>query len=252
MFLLLEKLNKAVTSAFIQIAIMDLKYSLTPKCATKIFIWLILVELFFCTIYFADFILNEPIWRIHELFNLDEEANIPAWFSTIQLFMIGLIAILTAQSQHYKSPPSKRGLTFFGLGFIYLSLDEGAVIHEKLTYEFHNHPWVPYFDGTHGIWIVVYGCIGIVVLLLLARDLWAICKTLRREALIFIVGMIIFLAGAGGSETITYFYIDKTNPMVYTCEVILEEFLEMLGASTLFYSVLLACIKKTEPQAPRS
>ena len=225
---------------------MDLKYSFTFRRAIRIFIWLIIIELAFCAIYYTDFLCNEPNWRIHRLFDLDSEANIPSWFSTIQLFMIGLIAMLTAQSQHYKSPPSKQGLTFFGLGFMYLSLDEGASIHEKLTYVFHNNPWVPYFDGVHGIWIVVYGSIGIVVLLALHRDLWSICKTLRREALIFIVGMVIYLAGAGGAETITYFYIDKTNPSVYAAEVILEEFLEMFGSSILFYSVLLACIKKTE------
>jgi hypothetical protein len=229
---------------------MELKYPFTFKHATKIFIGLIIVELFFCAVYFTDFLLNEPNWRIHEWFNLDEEANIPSWFSTIQLFMIGLIAIATAQSEHYRRPPSKWGLTLFGLGFIYLSLDEGAALHEKFTYEFHNHPWVPYFDGVHGIWIVIYMGVAIVTLSILGRDLWAIFKTLRREALIFTVGMIIFLAGAGGSETITYFFIDKTNPMVYAIEVVLEEFLEMFGASILFYSVLLACIKKTEPQSP--
>ena len=64
------------------------------------------------------------------------------------------------------------------------------------------------------------------------------------------IGMIIFLAGTGGSETITYFYIDKTNPWIYAMEVVLEEFLEMLGASILFYSVMLACIKKTEAPTP--
>jgi hypothetical protein len=231
---------------------MDLKYSFTAKHATRVFIWLIVIELAFCAIYYTDFLLNEPNWRIHKLFDLDLEANIPTWFSSIQLFMIGLISALTAQSQHYKTPPSKWGLTFFGLGFMYLSMDEASSIHEKLTYEFHNNPLVPYFDGVHGIWIVVYGSIGIVVLLLLCRDLWAICKTLRREALIFIVGMIIYLAGAGGAETITYFYLDKTIPWVYAVEVTLEEFLEMFGASTLFYSVLLACIKKTELPSSRA
>jgi hypothetical protein len=62
------------------------------------------------------------------------------------------------------------------------------------------------------------------------------------------IGMVLYLAGTGGSETITYFYIDKTNPLVYAVEVIIEEFLEMLGASILFYSVLLVSIKKTGPQ----
>jgi len=194
----------------------------------------------------GDFLLGEPFWRIHELFDLDSETSIPTWFSIIQLFMIGLIALLVAFSQTATPPPSKWGLTLFGLGFIYLSMDEGSVIHEKLTYEFYNNPLVPYFHGTHGIWIVVYGCIGIIVLLILHRDIFAVCKHFRKEALIFIGGMIIFLAGTAGSETITYFYVDKTNPFVYTVEVILEEFLEMVGASVLLYSVMLLAIKKLE------
>lgn len=227
---------------------MELKYSLTPKHAAQILIWLIIIELVFCLVYFIDFLSVEPNWRIHEWFNLDEEANIPTWFSIIQLFMVGLIAIATAQSEHYRRPPSKWGLTLFGFGFIYLSLDEGAVFHEKFTYEFHNHPWVPYFDGVHGIWITIYMGVAIVVLLILGRDLWAICRTLPRESLIFSLGMVLFLAGTGGSETITYFYIDKSNIWIYTMEVMIEEFLEMIGASILFYSVLCASIKKTEPQ----
>lgn len=153
----------------------------------------------------GDFLLGEPAWRIHELFDLDSETSIPTWFSVIQLFMIGLIPLLIAFSQTTVPPPSKGGLTLFGLGFIYLSMDEGSVIHEKLTYVFYNNPLVPYFHGTHGIWIVVYGCIGIIVLLILYKDIFAMCKYFRTEALIFIVGMIIFLAGAGGAETITFF-----------------------------------------------
>jgi len=127
-------------------------------------------------------------------------------------------------------------------------MDEGSSIHEKLTLVFHNNPLVPYFDGVHGIWIVVYGCIGIITLLILRKDIFAVCKYFRKEALIFLYGMIIFLAGTAGAETITFFYIDKSNPFVYTIEVILEEFLEMAGASILAYSVLLLAIQKLEPK----
>jgi len=207
---------------------------------------LIILEILFCAIYMGDFLLGEPVWRIHELFDLDSETSIPTWFSIIQLFVIGLIPLLIAFSQTTVPPPSKGGLTLFGLGFIYLSMDEGSVIHEKLTYVFYNNPLVPYFHGTHGIWIVVYGCIGIIVLLILRKDIFAMFKHFRKEALIFLGGMIIFLAGAGGGETITYFYVDKSNPFVYTVEVVVEEFLEMSGASILFYSVLLLAIKKLE------
>ena len=224
---------------------MLLKFNLTSKHAFRLLMGLLCIEVIFCIIYFTDFILNEPNWRIHTLFNLDGETNITAWFSSIQLFMIGLIALLTAQNQYYKAPPSKKGLTIFGLGFMYLSMDEGASIHEKITLEFHNNPLVPYFDGVHGIWIVVYGAIGIVVSIILWRDIWAIFKHYRPESLIFLFGIIIYLAGTAGAETITYFFIDKTNALVYTLEVILEEFLEMLGASILLYTVLLISLKKT-------
>ncbi len=224
---------------------MELKYHLREKEATKIFLWLIIIELAFCAIHFADFLFNEPSWRIHSLFNLDGECNIPSWFSTIQLFMIGATALLTARSQNYTPPPSKKSFTILGLGFIYLSIDEGSLIHEKLTYQFYNNPLVPYFHGTRGIWIVVYGAIGIVLLLVLWRDMWDFYKNFRKEAVIFTIGMIVYLAGTGGAETITFFFLDKTNQLVYTIEVLVEEFLEMLGASILFYSILLTSIKKT-------
>lgn len=228
---------------------MKLELNITAKEATKFFIGLLTVEIILVTVFFLDFLLQSPNWRLHELFNLDKEANIPTWFSLIQLFLIGMVALLTAFNKNYSAPPSRKGLKLFGLGFIYLSLDEGAVLHEKMTYEFHNHPLVPYFDGVHGIWITVYMGVALIVLALIYRDLWAIFNKYRKESIIFILGLIIYLAGAGGAETITYFYIDKNNPLIYAYEVCLEEFLEMAGASVLFYSVLLTAVKKNQGAA---
>lgn len=224
----------------------NLQLPINNKTCKRIFISLICAEIILVSIYFIDFWLAAPIERIHFWFDLDSEVSIPTWFSTIQLFMIGLIPLMVAYNTKMTPPPSKKGLTIFGLGFIYLSMDEGSSIHERLTYEFYNNPLVPYFHGTHGIWIVVYGAIGIIVLLFLFKDIWAVCKTFKKEALIFIIGMIIFLAGTGGSETITFFFIDKTNPITYALEVCLEEFTEMVGASTLLLSVWLMAVKKLE------
>jgi hypothetical protein len=77
------------------------------------------------------------------------------------------------------------------------------------------------------------------------KDIIAVCKSFPKESLIFTLGMIIYLAGSAGAETITFFYIDKTNPFIYCWEVILEELLEMGGASILLYSVLVMAIKKS-------
>ena len=224
---------------------LQLHYQIQLKDARKVLRALILCELLFCVIYFYDFLLSHPILRISKLFDLDSEASIPTWFSVIQLYMIGLISLLVAFNKRTVPPPSKSGLILFGLGFLYLSLDEEASIHEKMTYEFYNNPLVPYFHGQHGIWIVVYGVVAIILSLILIKDIIAICKSFPKESLIFALGMIIYLAGSAGAETITFFYIDKTNPFIYCWEVILEELLEMGGASVLLYSVLTLAIKKS-------
>jgi len=227
---------------------LNLRLPITFQLAKRVFVSLIAIEIVFAAIFAGDYFLGSPSWRIHEYFNLDLEANIPAWFSSLQLFMIGFIALLTAWNQNCTTPPSRRGLTIFGLGFVFLSADEAALIHEKLTYEFHNNPLVPYFDGVYGVWIVVYGFIGLIALAMLARDIIALFKSYPKECFIFVLGMIIFLAGAAGGETITFFHLDMSDPLVHMIEVMVEEFLEMSGASTLLYSVLrLAIIKNQSP-----
>ena len=225
---------------------MKLEFPLQIKHANRLLCALLLVEAVFGLLYYLDFRNGAPSVIYHQLISLDLEANIPTWFSLVQLFMIGLIPILLACSAHYKAPPSRGGLVLFGSGFIYLSLDEGAVIHEKMTYTFHNNPLVPYFDGVHGIWITVYMGVLILVLLVLGRDLWAIARKFPKESAVFFLGMLIYLTGSAGAETLTFFFLDKSDQAMYNLEVIIEEFLEMAGASVLLYSVLCAAIKKSE------
>jgi len=210
----------------------------------KIILSLIAIEILFSGIYLMDYLSGHPYWQLCELFDLDREFTIPAWFSTIQLFMIGLIALAIRGQKNYTVPPSIAAMTVFSLGFIYLSIDEASAIHEKLTYAFYNNSYVPYFNGTHGIWIVVYGALAILLIAIFHKDIIAVWKFYRRESMLFIVGMIIYLAGAGGAETITYFQIDKSNPIVYTIEVIAEEFLEMSGVTLLLGSILMLAVKK--------
>ncbi|OGX34613.1 MAG: hypothetical protein A3C36_02295 [Omnitrophica WOR_2 bacterium RIFCSPHIGHO2_02_FULL_52_10] len=226
---------------------------LCPKSdrdAVKALVCLILCELLFCGIFWVDFLFDHPFWWVYELFNIDQESNIPTWFSTIQLFLIGLLFLFIGYRTEHTPPPSKLGTKIFGFGFIYLSLDEAAIIHEKLTWVFINNPLVPYFHGRHGVWIVVYGTIAIILLALLAKDLWALGKAYPRLSRIFLLGIVVFLFGSAGMETITFFYLDESDKLVYTVEVIMEEFLEMAGVSVMLYSVLLLSLKKSEDPSP--
>jgi len=229
---------------------MKLEYPIWTQHAFKLLIILLTTEALFIAFYYFDFVFSTPSTKYHQLISLDLEANIPSWFSTIQLFMIGLIPLMLAMSRNYQAPPSQGGLTLFGLGFIYLSLDEAASLHEKMTYAFYNNPLVPYFHGVHGIWITIYMGVMLLMLALLWKDLIAIARQFPKESWLFTLGMVVYLSGTGGAETVTFFYIDKTNPFVYLLEVIFEEGLEMAGASIILTSVLLAAIKKSETIKP--
>jgi len=217
---------------------MSLFYPTSRRDASKALTFLILCEIIFCAIYLGDFLLDHPSWWIYELFNIDLESNIPTWFSTMQLFLIGFTFLHIGYRTGHTPPPSKLGT----------KMDEAAIIHEKLTWVFINNPLVPYFDGRHGVWIVVYGCIAIILLIVLYKDLWAMWKSFRQESRLFMLGMFIFLFGAAGMETLTFFFLDKTNLLHYTWEVIFEEFFEMSGVSLMLYSTLLVLIKKTGPK----
>jgi hypothetical protein len=225
---------------------MRLDYPLKPVHAIRLLLVLLCIEVVFVVLNLVDFQIGYSSVKFHRLISLDLEANIPTWFSSVQLLCIGVIPLSLALSRDFKAPPSKNGLILFGLGFVYLSLDEAASLHEKMTYTFHNNPLVPYFDGVHGIWITVYMVVMIVMLILLWKDLIAIAKRFPKESWLFTCGMILYLAGSAGAETVTFFYIDKSNPVIYFLEVLCEESLEMVGASVLLTSVLLAAIKKSE------
>ena len=225
---------------------MNIRISLKPDHIKNIVVGLIALEVVFVIIYALDFISQHPSWQVCELFDLDREANVPAWFSAMQLLFIGLTAFVIADHSSRTHTPSKAFFNTIAVGFVYLSCDEAAAIHEKITYTFYNNPLVPYFEGVHGVWIVVYGAVGILLAILFHRDLIALWKMFRRETLFLVAGVFTYLIGSAGAETITFFHIDKSIPAVYTLEVVLEEFFEMAGASVILGGMLLLALRKSQ------
>jgi hypothetical protein len=65
-----------------------------------------------------------------QMFNLDEEGNLPTWLASAQFLAVAAVAGLLAR---LRSGPERLAALALALVFAYFSLDEVALVHEKLA-----------------------------------------------------------------------------------------------------------------------
>jgi len=219
--------------------------------AKKLLVVLTIVELAFVLIFAADTLLESPSARIHRLFDLDADANIPNWFSSIQLFLIGLVFLLRRRKAGRDAPPSRLFLLMGSAGFVFLSADEAALIHEDIGgFLIHHMAWMPRFKGDYGAWVYLYLLIGIALLLATFREVVSMWRHHRRPTSTMTVGAALYLLGAVGFEVIGFQFLrDGSTPLLYEAEVAIEEFLEMFGASVILYGAVLLLLDDTRASA---
>jgi hypothetical protein len=224
---------------------MEIHFSnFTSSLGNKVILRLVVLELAFLLIFIVDAIFG-PIGEVRELLNPNREANLPAWFSSIQLFMVGVVFLLMNYQGHGKYRLSPTFLLMIGVGFVLLSADEAASFHEEITALLKNITWVPRFKGNHGIWILLYGGVGLTLCLLTYQEILTLWRYYWYEGVILGSGFAILLLGAVGLEIIGYQFLrDGTAPLLYKLEVGLEEFLEMLGVSVILYGAILLAGRK--------
>lgn len=218
-------------------------FQFTIKDANRLLFALILFELCLTLIFVLDTLLEMP-YSIHKLFNLDAEATIPAWFSSVQLFLIGILFLFSGNWSQGHRIVTPRFLVLVGIGFIFLSMDEAAEFHEKITATLKHIEWVPRFKGNHGIWIPVYLSITMVLAVIGSRTINSMLKAFPRQVLIIFSGLMVLLIGAVGMEIISYWYLQDESSFLYKVEVALEEFFEMAGVSIVLYGTILCALRE--------
>lgn len=172
-------------------------------------------------------------------FDLDEEGNIPSWFSSAQLLSIGVLMWCVAFLQAAEDRPSRLSLLVLGACFIFFSMDESLVIHERFK---------SYFGAgdNYRVWMLIYAVIGAAIFLAIRRDVLAAWKLYRRATLLMIAALGLVVLGGLGLEIVD---VEVTDPhpertFLNRSAVILEEWLEMLGATIILYAVILFARQK--------
>jgi len=168
-------------------------------------------------------------------FNLDEENNIPTYFSSIILLTACILLAVIGLWKQQKGARYARHWLFLSIVFLFLSIDEAASIHELV-----NTP----FRVTYGVsgmfrfaWVLF--AIPLVVLFGISylKFLLIIPKRIRLR---IILAGILYVGGALGCELISGWYQDTTYDVGFNYAMLtaLEETLEMIGVTVFIYALL--------------
>ena len=205
----------------------------------RIFLAALSCESCLVILYWLDVVSGGQVQLLHALFDLDSEGNIPAWFSSSQLFAVAITFFSCAMRKGTDRRPSRVFFILAGLAALYVSCDETSQIHERVTAVLGARyiDWVPAFAAQNFFFVMVFVAIIVTIGQLLAKDLVALWLHHRRLILLITLGVGIGLTGGMLIETLGYKFL-QPNTFWYKVEVTVEEFMEMFSGSVILLSAL--------------
>lgn len=160
--------------------------------------------------------------------NLSYEGNLPTWYASMLLFTCAALLCLIGCIGVRASRPYRWHWLILAVAFLYLSMDELAVIHESLNRPLRDALGL---DGLfHFAWVIPFGAL---VLVFALSYLGFLRHLPPRFALCFALAGAIYVGGALGTELpISLWYeANGGDNLVYGLMNLAQEGLELLGAS---------------------
>lgn len=159
-------------------------------------------------------------WR--QLFDVDTENNLPTWFSGFLLGVTAFWVWILAEAKRRSGDRWALHWKILALGFLLMSLDEVAGLHESFN---------TVSDVT---WAIPGGILAMTIGLAYFPFLWNLPKSARNA---FVLAGCIYVGGAVGVEMIGAPMEEDAMP--YNLVTVVEEGMEM-GGVILFLSAVLA------------
>ncbi len=176
-------------------------------------------------------------------FDLNGEGNIPAWYQAMTLLAAAMLLAVIANAKQRTGDSFRVHWSLLALGFVLLSFDEAAELHERLIDPLNA---ITDFSGVlHFAWVVPGGFAVLLVLLGFGRFLCALPRRTRR---FFLVAAGLYLGGALGLELWEGWVASHrgmANLLFYLLTVV-EEAMEMIGIAT-FLVGLVDYLSQQEP-----
>lgn len=178
--------------------------------------------------------------------DMDAEANLPTWYSSIKFAMCGTLLGLLAVTGRVRQPTP----LLLSLLFMTFSLDEVASIHERIGRVFADHllPSLQMRRKDAFLWPLFLGLPAVaantMVLKKLMRERYFSPQVWSRFAL----ALGLFFSGAVGFEILAFNPVWVVLPQSpgYWWLAAIEETLEQAGASLLVWASLSALVERRE------
>lgn len=174
---------------------------------------------------YINYQVDELPWLLLQLFELDEENNLPTWFSSFLLLNNSIALLLICNNVVNRNWQ----WLVLAVGFLILSVDEVAGLHETFHSTIENN-WTIYAAPL----VLAVGLIYIPFLMALPRKL----------AVGFVISGSLYTGGALGVEWLAQDMDEET--FAYALAVQAEEGTEMVGA-LLFLALNLNYLRSLQP-----
>ena len=170
-----------------------------------------------------------------EAFNVDAEANIPTYFSSLLLLGAAVLAGIIASAARRRGAAFVNHWRMLAVILAYVSLDEFASLHENLISPLRT------LLGADGLFFYAWVIPALGILLLLgvvyARFFWHLSP---RSKVLFAGAALVYVGGGLGVEMIGGLYASQYGVATFNYALIttVEEALEMVGLAILIYALL--------------
>ena len=178
----------------------------------------------------------KELYGLIPLFNLNEEKNIPTFYSTITLFISSCLCYFIALACKKQKDKEIYYWIFLAVILLFISIDEFICFHEYINKQLHNSL------NTSGLlyfaWVIPYGILVIIICLIYYRFFKNLTAKIKR---LFITALVLFVMGAIGIEMIWGAFIEiqiANKATLFAFLTTLEESMEMFGVLILIYALI--------------
>jgi hypothetical protein len=164
------------------------------------------------------------------IFSLSYEQNIPTWYSSSLLLACSLLLFLIASATKRAGDPHVNHWRGLALGFLYISLDEVASLHEYTG-------WLKLGGLLYFSWVIPAAVVVIVIGVSYLKFLKHLPGPTRAR---FLIAGAIYVGGAVGMELPLGYWTERhgTNNFGYAAIDWVEESLEILGLTLFLLSLI--------------
>lgn len=205
------------------------------KTATTLLISNIIICLLSTALWYFPRKYQIPVANLDELFYLDNEQNVPTYYSVLQLLLATFCIFLVVYTKKYSKDrflPHWIGLC---IGMFLLSADEFIMLHEKLKrFTFHIFPKDSFFYSSSWVTMAV-----ILVAVVGVFYIHFFIKLPPRTRYLYLLSGVIFLIGALILERIGFSVLEiYDRKREFVLITMAEEFMEMSGITLFIYATL--------------